>query len=77
MMSQVLQCTQFDGFRLMRLPLGCVGVVDHLVDIGRAEELAGVAEFLHAARVADVGVVNDQVRGLIFFVLACRSGRGR
>ena len=23
-MSQVLQCTQFDGFRLMRLPFGCV-----------------------------------------------------
>ena len=68
-MSQVLQCTQFDGFRLMRLPFGCVGVVDHLVDIGRAEILARIAEFFYAARVADVGIVNDQVRRLVFFVL--------
>ena len=68
-MSQVLQCTQFDGFRLMRLPFGLRGVVDHLVHVGRTEILARAAEFFHAARVADVGVVNDQVRGLVFFVL--------
>ena len=68
-MSQVLQCTQFDGFRLMRLPLGWRRVVDHFVDVRRAEILAGAAEFLHAARVADIRVVNDQMRGLIFFVL--------
>ena len=69
MMSQVLQCTQFDGFRLMRLPFGCVGVVHHLVHVGRTEILARIAEFLYAARVADVGVVNDQMRRLVLFVL--------
>ena len=47
---------------------GSVGILQHLVNIRRAEKLAGVAVFLHAARVADVGVVNHQVRGLIFFV---------
>ena len=31
--------------------------------------LAGAAEFFYAARVADVGVLNDQVRRLVFFVL--------
>ena len=45
------------------------GVVDHLVHVGRTEILARVAEFFYAARVADVGVMNDQVRGLVFFVL--------
>ena len=44
-------------------------VVHHLVDVRRTEILARAAEFFHAARVADVGVVNDQVRGLVFFVL--------
>ena len=44
-------------------------VVQHLVNIGRTEVLAGAAEFFYAALVADVGVVNDEVRGLIFFVL--------
>ena len=49
--------------------VGLAGVVHHLVNICRAEILAGAAEFFYAARVADVGVVNDQVSRLVFFVL--------
>ena len=49
--------------------VGLRAVVHHLVNIRRTEILARVAEFFHAARVADIGVVNDQVRGLVFFVL--------
>ena len=67
-MSQVLQCTQFDGFRLMRLPLGSAGVVHHLVHVGRTEILARAAKFFYAARVADIGVVNDKMRRLVLFV---------
>src|SRR6266404_5037532 len=51
------------------LRVGLSGVVNHFVDIGGAEILARVAEFFYAARIADVGVVNDQVRGLVLFVL--------
>ena len=68
-MSQALQCTQLEGFRLMRLPFGRGAVVQHLVDIRRTKILAGTAVFHDATLVANVGVVNDQVRGLIFFVL--------
>ena len=45
------------------------GIVHHLVYICRTEILAGAAEFLYATRVADVGVMNDQMCGLVFFVL--------
>src|SRR5882672_1960056 len=51
------------------LRVGLSGVVNHFVDIGRAEILARVTEFFYAPRIADVGVVNDQVRGLVLFVL--------
>ena len=44
-------------------------VFQHFVDVRGAEVLARVAEFLYAALIADVGVVDDEVRGLIFFVL--------
>ena len=47
-------------------------VVQHLVNIGRTEVLAGAAEFFYAALVADIRVMNDEVRGLIFFVLRAR-----
>ena len=47
-------------------------VVQHLVNIGRTEVLAGAAEFFYAALVADIRVVNDEVRGLIFFMLRAR-----
>src|SRR5271156_1341408 len=39
-------------------------VVDHFIDVGGTEILAGAAEFLYTARVADVGIVDNQVRGL-------------
>ena len=48
------------------------GVVHHFVNIGRTEILARVAVFCYAARVADVRIVNDQMRRLIFFVLRSR-----
>src|SRR6266853_4338369 len=51
------------------LRVGLSGVVNHFVDIGRAEILARVAEFFYAARIADVGVVNDEMSGLVLFML--------
>src|SRR5271165_741928 len=50
--------------------LACV--VDHFVDVSGTEILAGAAEFFHAARVADIGIVDNQMRGLVFFVLGAR-----
>src|SRR5438128_1932103 len=47
-------------------------VIDHLVYIRRAEVLAGAAEFLYAARIANIGVLNDEVGRLIFFMLGTR-----
>jgi hypothetical protein len=44
------------------------GIVDHFIYVGWAEILTGTAEFLNAASVANVGVVNHQMRGLVFFV---------
>ncbi len=44
-------------------------VFDHFIDVRGTEILAGAAEFFHAFRVADVGVVDDQVRRLVFFML--------
>src|SRR6185437_8194774 len=51
------------------LALGRIRGFFHLVDIGRAEVLAGIAELSDASGVADVGVMNHQVRWLIFFML--------
>ncbi len=48
--------------------MGLVAGLHHLINIRRTEILAGIAEFHHATAVADVGVVNDQVRGLVFFM---------
>src|ERR1700722_3451004 len=47
-------------------------VIYHFVHICGTEILTGAAEFFHAARVANICVVNDQVRGLVFFVLGAR-----
>ena len=44
-------------------------VVDHFVYVRRTEILTWAAKFFHAAGVADIGVVDDQMRGLIFFML--------
>jgi hypothetical protein len=57
------------GVQADALAVGLARVVEHLVDVGGAEILARAAEFFHAARVADVRVIDDQVRGLIFFML--------
>jgi len=54
------------------LAAGNVRRLDHLVDIRRAEVLARIAELGDAAGVADIGVVDDQMRGLVFFVLSAR-----
>src|ERR1700690_3219416 len=51
------------------LAVGSRRIFEHFVDVGGGEILAGTAEFLHAALVADVRIVNDEVRRLIFFVL--------
>ena len=71
-MSQALQCTQLDGFRLMLLPFGCTGSSTNLVDVGRAKILARDSEFLDTPLVANIGVVDDQVRRLVFFVFRAR-----
>ena len=70
MMSQVLQCTQFDALICSRRPP--LAVVDHLVDVGRAEPHAGMAVLVAADRVADLGV-DEQVHRLILVVLRARE----
>ena len=50
------------------LAAGNVGGFHHLVYVCRTEVLAGVAILLHASRIADIGVVDDQMCGLVFFV---------
>src|SRR5579864_1644526 len=49
--------------------VGLGRVVNHFVDVGWTEILAGAAVLLHTTRVTDVGVVDDQVRGLVFLML--------
>ena len=44
----------------------------HFVHGGRAKILAGIAVLHRAALVADVGVGNEQVAGLILFILCAR-----
>src|ERR1700739_3854585 len=51
------------------LALGRGSVFFHLINVGGAEILAGIAELSDATRVADIGVMDDQVRRLIFFML--------
>jgi len=46
-----------------------ISCLNHLVNVGGTEVLAGIAELHRASRIADVGVVNDEMRRLIFFVL--------
>jgi len=61
-MSQVLQWTQFDGFRLMRLPFGCVE--SSTISYTFADKiLARAAEFFYASCVANIGVVDDRCEG--------------
>ena len=50
------------------LAVWLLGVLDQFVDVCGTEILAGTAEFLDAPLVADVGILDDQMRRLIFFV---------
>ena len=64
-MSHVLQCTQFDALICRRgVPSASC---DDLVDVRRAEPLAGVAVLRPADRAAHLGV-HEQVRRLILVV---------
>src|SRR5581483_5955835 len=55
---------QADAFAVRR-----AAVVHHLVNICRTKILARAAEFSNAALLTDVGVVDDEMRRLIFLVL--------
>ena len=54
-------------------PLPHSSVVHHLVDIGRAESLAGIAVFLSTAVMANVEIANEKVGWLVFFMLSARK----
>jgi len=60
------------GIQADPLAIGLRLVVDHLVDIRRTEVLARAAKFFNATAIANVGIVNDQVRRLVFLVLCAR-----
>ena len=53
--------------------LPALAIVDHLVDVGRAEARARIAVLDAALRAADVGVVDDQVRSARPHDGACRK----
>ncbi len=57
------------GIQADALAMGRGFVVHHLVDVRGAEILARAAKLFHATLIADVGVLNQQVRRLIFFML--------
>src|ERR1700722_2015533 len=59
-----IRWVQADAFAV-----GLARVVDHFVDVRRTEILARAAEFFHTPRVADVRVVDYQMRRLVFFML--------
>ena len=66
-MSQVLQWTQLEGLSMQLLALA-VAAVHHLVDVGGAKALAGVAEFFGTAGVTDIEICDEQMGRLILFV---------
>src|SRR6266446_7103944 len=57
------------GVEADALALGRSRVVQHFVDICRTEILARAAELFHATLIADVCVVDNQMRRLILFML--------
>ena len=61
-MSQVLRCAQLDGFRLMRFPFVALSH-HHFIHVGW-----WAAEFFDSG-CCNIGVVNHQMRGLVFFML--------
>src|SRR5207249_1026802 len=54
------------------LSVGLRGVINHFINIRWTEVLARAAKFFNAALIANVSVLNDQVCGLIFFMLRTR-----
>src|SRR3954453_5353678 len=44
-------------------------IIEHFVNIPRAESLTRASIFNNAPRFANIGIVNDQVGGLVFFML--------
>src|SRR2546426_2471938 len=54
------------------LSVGLRGVINHFINIRWTEVLARAAKFFNAALIANVGVLDDQMRGLIFFMLRTR-----
>src|ERR1039458_387641 len=57
------------GIQADALAMGGGTVVHHLVDVRGAEVLARAAELFYATVITDVGVLNQQMRRLILFVL--------
>src|SRR5438094_4960943 len=51
------------------LSVGLRGVTNHFIDVRWTEVLARAAELFDAALIANVSVLDDQMRGLIFFML--------
>ena len=50
----------------LQAALAVLASINHLIDCGRAETLAGIAILFGAARRADVGIKHMQVSGLVF-----------
>src|SRR6266404_5435121 len=58
---------QTDAFAVWRC-----GVIQHLIDVRGTEILAGAAKLFYATLIADVRVIDNQMRRLILFVLRAR-----
>src|SRR6202035_1905454 len=54
------------------LAIWLTAVALHFVDVGGTEILEVAAVFRHETLVADICVVDDEVRGLVLFVLGAR-----
>jgi len=59
---------QLESIRLIRLPSSEKRAIDRFVNVGHAEVQSRAAELVEAGQFANVGVPDDQMRGLIFFV---------
>src|SRR5207249_9590965 len=51
------------------LSVGLRGVINHFIDVRWTEVLVRAAQLFDAALIANVSVLDDQMRGLIFFML--------
>ena len=57
------------GIQADALAVRLARILHHFVNVRGTEFLARAAEFFHAARIADVRILDDKVRRLVFFVL--------